>query len=161
MIKATDVMKDSMKHVIDSISTFQRFWYFIYYSVVRHFYNYVRYFETNSLFFNYNNKLYTSEIGDFVLIEKGIYFTELEYIIPYEYIYRFQLKDDRIKLTVLGNIIDDHFCLTDDLLDIYIWTNENPKVFTMIKRNLFYHILYNKVNEKIFEYKNVRKTKTV
>jgi len=85
--------------------------------------------------------------------------------IPYEYITTFRAFNDIIRIQILGTIdnVDNNvkIKLSGGIINVYCRCNNANDLSNQIKKNMYYHIKYNKINDEVVSYyiNNDRKVK--
>jgi hypothetical protein len=112
-----------------------------------------------------NNHLYKSVKNVHIyFFDDSIYINNFK--IPYEYIiYIMQINNNNIYIVLFGNISSDdsskiNLELSEGIVEL-LFTCDNPlNIIKIIKKNMYYHIKYNKINENSINYfLNYLKTK--
>uniref|UniRef100_A0A6C0AYU3 Uncharacterized protein n=1 Tax=viral metagenome TaxID=1070528 RepID=A0A6C0AYU3_9ZZZZ len=95
------------------------------------------------------------------LYDKGIYFNKL--LVPYENILSFGEKQGYLILEIFAKAdFEDtkvSISLNDSIIKMAFKTENVNSLFKNVRINMFYHIKYNQVNEKVIDYYYLEKKK--
>lgn len=90
----------------------------------------------------------------FKITEKGIYINES--FISYEYIITFKTKVNELFIQLFGSVetIDDNLIIkpSKSIVNVVVKFQKKQNVVENIKKNMYYHIKYNKINEDAIDY---------
>ncbi len=109
-------------------------------------------FLVNSIIFAFEDTNYLVKKNSFIIVqEKGIKL--YNNFIPYENITVFSYKAGIVNLNILGTI-DKNLKITlgTDVLKVSLNCLNGEKLVKLIKKNMYYHIRYNKINTEVISY---------
>jgi hypothetical protein len=115
-------------------------------------------FYLKKIKFNYNDHVYSFKKSlEFYIYDNCICINNFNnFKIPYEYITSFKSFDNIICIQILGTIdnIDNNIKikLSNGIINIYCICDNSYKIFKHLKKNMYYHIKYNKIEDEVITY---------
>ena len=171
VINIKKIKIDNALKIINLEQTKLKFLLILYYNFIKNFINYIHYLTfikicINDIYYNkyhihkskffYNDQVfyYKKQIKIY-LYDNGIILDNS--FIPYEYIISFRTIDNStVKLKIFANLTNINsklqFELTNGIVDILLLCDKGLKICNLLKKNMFYHIKYNKINEDVIYY---------
>jgi hypothetical protein len=138
-----------------SVRFFTRVWFFIYYYFFSWFYEYKEHVKIKTIMIVYEDNEYTHDtLKRLTLTEMGVFFSNIEENIPYEYIFSVLKKGSITGLSIFAKVENNELKRCDDQTNIYIDTDDYF-LGDRILNNMSYYIMYKKrmINKEIYSFK--------
>jgi len=146
------------KTLFDIIINFNYYLFTYYLSFIKKIFT-IKYMIKSVFIINYNKRIVSKNINEKNYIkvkDNSIYLKidENEINIPYEYIVEYSYKKNLLVLNIFAKYENDKIILNDSFLKIILvikndyFNNINVK----IKKNMYYHLQYNKVNINVLNF---------
>jgi len=171
--------KNSMNRalrIINSQQTKTGFILIVYYNIIKQVINYIhlltflkitindiyyKKFHIDQTKFFYNDRgFYYKKTLNLYMYDNGIIINNI--YISYEYIISFGIFDTDgyiVKIRVFANLTNINgrlqLELTNGIVDILFLCDDGFKICTLLKKNMYYHIKYNKLNDDVINYYNI------
>jgi hypothetical protein len=163
--KCDDHRKIVVKKINAELSIFQVFLNYIYYFFTFIFPNfYYKFYKVFNIIFKSKTQTFIIKntfifyIFDSYVLFYGKAETGIVYIkLPYEYILEFRATKNHFGFQVFGKI--DHsfnYIFTNDKMTITFESTDLLDFINLIKLNMYYHILFNKMDIKAIEYYSIK-----
>jgi hypothetical protein len=146
--------------------------YIMYYNLCKWFLSYIyikeiysKTYDINKIIFCDNKKFFITRNKVYLkLCDHGIYFENC--YVPYEYIISFRKCNKSVYIELFASIelIDNEIKINLSNNKIYLLMNVQDKdclnIIEEIKKNMYYHIKHNKIDDKVLDYYEEEKSKT-